>query len=1177
MAIKVSVTGLFCFCFPIVLASASLAADVDLCGVGKIEGKNLTLALNFTEENAMKNGGECSRVVFLESARVKLVVEQFNLANGAVFEIYDGPSPEKGQLLGLKADTGLPLTYITTSNALFIKFRDSQKKEGPSSFRGKVAPEPYQHMCRCRSVNNGTLECSESDRERSCKVKCQPSYMDLSISKEVKCDLVKGEWDIDIHNMHIACQKVQSPLQIKALLQFDYVNATCKDADSEKIKSAFRVSMEQNNDVKTKGVCFAPGGDENVDCKGKEVQVNCTGDKPARMIITITDRVTKPPTLKEANVKLQELITAYKNLNLDNVLNSKDLVMNNGSDSFTPDKASASIKVTPLCDNLQHYIKVPGNDTSFVCSTCPLHHAYNTSTHMCEECPSGSRASSGAISCTKSDGTIKMTPIKTPCNSACMKGRHVDSNSKMCEWCPQDTYQNSSTRLNPTCMPCPDQKKTSFPGAQSVGECRDPCSSGSFYNTSSGACQSCTIGSYIGVDNHALTKCKTCSVGKTTRATGSKDSSDCYTRCPPGQFYNSDSKQCTPCGKGKYQDKMGEDTCMDCPMNKTTLNPGSKSSAECIMLCGPGQFLMESNGKCDDCPMNTYQDINQHQNKTCKSCGPDKITNATGKSSISQCFEKCSKGQFLNKSSIKCKRCPAGEYQDQLGQEQCKKCPPGHYQDLTGQEQCKKCPAGKYQDLTGQEQCKKCPPGHYQDLTGQEQCKKCPAGKYQDLTGQEQCKNCSTGEYQDLPGQEQCQNCSTGEYQDLSGQEQCKNCSAGEYQDLPGQEQCKKCPSGEYQDQPSQKLCKKCPSGEYQDLPGQEQCKQCGTGEYQYLSGQEQCKKCATGKYQDQTGQGQCKNCSTGEYQDQPGQEQCKKCGTGEYQYLSGQEQCKKCATGKYQDQTGQGQCKNCSTGEYQDQPGQKLCKKCPSGEYQEQTSQEYCKKCPEGKTTENKGTDDSKACITIDVKSKFELSLRFASLSWSEELKEEGSMKYQETKAVIEKAIQFEFRYDQSFESVEVTNLKKGSVIAEFDVSFNDKADYNPVKVLQEAVDKGHVGNLTVSPQSLNILHQPCHQPLGMENGQIKNKQITASTFFKHHEPSEARLNAGGGEGWHAKYIDKTEYLQIDFESEVNITGVATQGVSSEEYFYVTEYKLNMSKDGIVWHEYTENNKSKV
>ena len=1012
MAIKVSVNGLFCFCFPIVLASASLAADVDLCGVGKIEGKNLTLALNFTEENAMKNGGECSRVVFLESARVKLVVEQLNLANGAVFEIYDGPSPEKGQLLGLKADTGLPLTYITTSNALFIKFRDSQKKEGPSSFRGKVAPEPYQHMCRCRSVDNGTLECSESDRERSCKVKCQPSYMDLSISKEVKCDLVKGEWDIDIHNMHIACQKVQSPLQIKALLQFDYVNATCKDADSE-----------------------------NVDCKGKKVQVNCTGDKPARMIITITDRVTKPPTLKEANVKLQELITAYKNLNLDNVLNSKDLVMNNGSDSFTPDKASASIRVTPLCDNLQHYIKVPGNDTSFVCSTCPLHHAYNTSTHMCEECPSGSRVSSGAISCTKSDGTMKMTPNKTACNSACMKGRHVDSNSKMCEWCPQDTYQNSSTRLNPTCMPCPDQKKTSFPGAQSVGECRDPCSSGSFHNTSSGACQSCAIGSYIDVDNHALTKCKTCSVGKTTRATGSKDSSDCYTRCPPGQFYNSDLKQCTPCGKGKYQDKMGEDTCIDCPMNKTTLNPGSKSSAECIMLCGPGQFLMESNGKCDDCPMNTYQDINRHQNKTCKSCGPDKITNATGKSSISQCFEKCSKGQFLNKSSTKCKRCPAGEYQDQLGQEQCKKCPPGHYQDLTGQEQCKKCPAGKYQDLTGQEQCKNC-----------------STGEYQDLPGQEQCKNCSTGEYQNLPGQEQCQNCSTGEYQDLSGQEQCKNCSAGEYQDLPGQEQCKKCPSGEYQDQ-----------------------------------------------------------------------------------------------------------------------PGQKLCKKCPSGEYQEQTSQENCKKCPEGKTTENKGTDDSKACITIDVKSKFELSLRFASLSWSEELKEEGSMKYQETKAVIEKAIQFEFRSDPSFESVEVTNLKKGSVIAEFDVSFNDKADYNPVKVLQEAVDKGHVGNLTVSPQSLNILHQPCHQPLGMENGQIKNKQITASTFFKHHEPSEARLNAEGGRGWHAKYFKKTEYLQIDFESEVNITGVATQGVSSEEYFYVTEYKLNMSKDGIVWHEYTENNKSKV
>ena len=907
MALKMSIAGLFSFSVSIILASATLGADVDLCRVGKISGENFTLSLNFSEENAMKNGGECSRIVLLESARVKLVVEELNLASGAAFEIYDGPGPNKGQHLGPNKDSKLPSTYISSGNALFIVFKDGQGGKEPSSFRGKITPEPYQNTCHCRGVANGKLECSENDHERRCKVKCQPSHMYLSINKNVKCDLVKGEWDIDIHNTRLACQKVQSPLQIKATVHFNYANATCLDIDSDKVKSAFREFIRQNSDIQTKGVCFGSGGDENVDCKGKRLLVNCSGDKPAKMTVTVTDRITEPPTLKEANLKLQELLTAYENLKLANISDSGDLVMKKENTSFTADKGSVSVKITPFCSGRQDYVKVPGNETSFVCSTCPLHHVYNATTHMCQKCPTGSSASEGATSCTKNNSTVTMTPIKTSCSNACMKGKHVDARSWMCEWCPLATYQNSSMTLNPRCIPCPDQKKTSFPGAQSVEECRDPCQSGTFYNTSGAACQDCPIGSYMDVDKHAFTKCKTCAVGKTTKTTGNKKSNDCYSRCTPGQFYNLQSNMCTPCANGKYQDKMDQDSCVDCPVGKTTINPGSKSSAECVILCGPGTFLSDSTGKCEDCPMNTYQDLDQYQSNKCKPCGPNKNTNATGQSNISQCFDSCSKGWFLAKSAS---------------------------------------------------------------------------------------------------------------------------------------------------------LCRKCPKGEYQDQPGQEQCK-----------------------------------------------------------------------------------------------------------------------KCPDGKSTEKEGRDDPKACITIAKENKFEtikMSLRFKSLLWSEELKDKDSVKYQETKKVIEEAIKFEFRYDRSFQAVEVTNLRSGSVIAEFDVHFNDKADYEPIKVLQDAVDKGKVGSLPVSPESFRILHQACGQPLGMENGQIKDDQITASTYVQHYEPHEARLNAKGGRGWHARYTKSTEYLQIDFRREVNITGVATQGESTGGS-YVTEYKLSMSEDGKTWNEYTENNKSKV
>lgn len=919
MAVNLSIaTGLFCLSIWTILTLASPAAIVDLCGFDEIGEENVTLSLNFSSENEMKQGTECSRVIFLESSRVKLVVEELNIASGAVFEIQDGPGPNKGQILGPKADSQLPSIYVSSGNALFILFKNGQGEKGPSSFRGKIASEPYQHTCNCRGVTNGLLECSESDRERKCKVKCEPSHMYLSINKEVTCDLVKGEWDIDKHSTPFSCQRVQKPLQVKATVNFNYANLSCEDIDRKQVQNASGEFIKKNSDVQNKGVCFSSGGN----CNG--TNLSCTDDNnSAKVTVTITDHIVEPPTLKEANSKLQELVTAYESLQLLTILDSDELVMKKDNKSFKADKGSFTKKIAPLCNDQYDYIKVPGNDT-FVCSTCPLHHEYNGTSHICQICPTGSFTSEGAKNCTKKNNTAMLTPIKNSCMNACMKGKRLDASSEMCEWCPLDTYQNSSMKLNPECVPCPDQKKTISPGAQSVSECLDHCSSGTFQNTSSASCQDCPIGSYMDVDKHVFTKCKTCYMGKTTSAVGSKDSDDCYSKCIPGQFYN---------------------------------------SSACVTLCGPGQFLNSSTDKCDDCPMNTYQDLEEHHSNECKPCGLNKITQATRQSNISQCG--CSKGWYMDKSVSQCKKCPKGQYQDQFGQEQCKQCPDG--------------------------------------------------------------KSTVSDEQSDR-----------------------SSCLA------------------------------------------------------------------------------------------------------------------------------------TCSEGQFFD-PIKKACNACPYGRYQEANNhfQENCKMCPSKKTTVQEGASDPKTCIPIATakEEKFETiktSLIFVSLTWSEELKDKNSAKYQEVKQTIEVAIRFEFRQDPSFEAVEVTNLRNGSVIAEFDLQFNNKADYEPVKILQDAVQNGKVGNLTVSPESFKILDQGCGQPLGMENGQIKDDQITASTYFKNYEPYEGRLNAKGGRAWHAKYITNIEYLQIDFRREVNITAVATQGQSTNA-FYVTAYKLSMSDDGEMWNEYRENEKPKV
>ena len=409
---------------------------------------------------------------------------------------------------------------------------------------------------------------------------------------------------------------------------------------------------------------------------------------------------------------------------------------------------------------------------------------------------------------------------------------------------------------------------------------------------------------------HNATECKPCGPNKITNATGQSDVSSCFVSCEEGWFLDKSVSQCKKCPVGQYQDQSGQDHCIQCPDGKSTASEGQKNMSSCtVVFCGKGQYLNDSN--CFDCPKNTYQDVKEHNATECKPCGPNKIANATGQSDVSSCFASCEEGWFLDESVSQCKKCPQGQYQDQLGQD--------------------------------------------------------------------------------------------------------------------------------------------------------------------------------------------------------------------------------------------------------------------------------HCKQCPDGKSTTREGAEDSRECITSDGKGSAEvvkMSVKFTSLSWSEELTDTESAKYYETKTKIEDAIKFELHKDPSFEGVAVTALTKGSVVAEFELYFNDKVDYVPGKALQVAARNGKVGNLSVNSDSLSILQQDCSQPLGMESGKIKNEQIMASTFLKHYEPYEGRLNLKGGRGWYAAYNRMNEYLQIDFKRAINITAVATQGKSNVKGtldVYVKEYKLSLSDNGKNWKEYTENDATKV
>ncbi|XP_030333639.1 coagulation factor V [Strigops habroptila] len=107
------------------------------------------------------------------------------------------------------------------------------------------------------------------------------------------------------------------------------------------------------------------------------------------------------------------------------------------------------------------------------------------------------------------------------------------------------------------------------------------------------------------------------------------------------------------------------------------------------------------------------------------------------------------------------------------------------------------------------------------------------------------------------------------------------------------------------------------------------------------------------------------------------------------------------------------------------------------------------------------------------------------------------------------------------------------------------------------------------------------CSLPLGMENREIKNTQITASSvktsWFNTWDPSLARLNQEGRmNAWRAKLNNNQQWLQIDLLTVKKITAIATQGVKhmSAENFVKT-YVILYSDQGSEWKSYTDGSSS--
>ena len=99
------------------------------------------------------------------------------------------------------------------------------------------------------------------------------------------------------------------------------------------------------------------------------------------------------------------------------------------------------------------------------------------------------------------------------------------------------------------------------------------------------------------------------------------------------------------------------------------------------------------------------------------------------------------------------------------------------------------------------------------------------------------------------------------------------------------------------------------------------------------------------------------------------------------------------------------------------------------------------------------------------------------------------------------------------------------------------------------------------------------CSEPLGLENKNITDAQITASTEYNAgHGASNGRLNfkAGGGKtgAWSARTNDLHQWLQVDLRAKTEVTAIKIQGRQDYDQ-WVKTFTISYSSDGTNFQPY--------
>ncbi|XP_041364088.1 uncharacterized protein LOC121379510 [Gigantopelta aegis] len=611
------------------------------------------------------------------------------------------------------------------------------------------------------------------------------------------------------------------------------------------------------------------------------------------------------------------------------------------------------------------------------------------------------------------------------CKFYCPEGYEVESaQNEKCRICPRGTYRqnNGNERFSP-CQNC-TQNTTDGPGSKTMSDCSIPiCTAGQ--RITNNQCDDCPVDTYQNVSlPHSNTRCMNCPDGFGTMTEKSTAETDCKFYCVEGyEVESAQSKTCRICPRGTYRQNNGNERfspCQDCTQN-TTNGPGSKTMADCyIPICTAGQKI--KNNQCDDCPVDTYQNVNlPHSNTRCTHCPGGFGTMTTKSMNKDNCKPVCSQGKQYNKTSASCVPCPQGYWKnDSMRFDQCemcrenyttpgegstnpghcliRDCPPGT--KISG-ENCESCPFGEYQDEPRQTVCKECGPNLNTSKTGASSIDDCTVSCAPGLEGPDgSCVACRDDTVKPYIGNGQCEPCTenrtsnanhtscTGEVfcaigaEYVSSTTDCSLCAIGFFKNIRGNTPCKACPGNYITSSVGTASMTDC--SKLQCVPGfygsSDSCIPCDLGFYKSAHGTDNCTKCdesLTTSSKASTAKSDCSVvvCDAGSYRTQSNQ--CQPCPKGKYQPVSGMDSCESCPNDNYTTEnpgsTREDQClKVCEKGHYRNEDNK--CSVCGIGFYQPSEGQAECLNCSSEHpyTTANTGSTSVEQCLRVCDKGSY-------------------------------------------------------------------------------------------------------------------------------------------------------------------------------------------------------------